>query len=339
MNDVLHRLRLSQVEQPDAWDDYVARNKGHLLQSYAWGELKTRFGWQAERLALGDGPQVRCGAQVLYRRLLPGLTIAYVPRGPVQLNGEFLDALIDAVRSKGAFALKLEPDWPRGDERERALRQAGFRPTPDTIQPAATIRIDLTRKLDQILAGMKSKWRYNIRLAEKKGVTVRAGTAADIPAFYALSRITSARDQFGIHPEHYYRTAFELLTACDAARLLIAEYEGETLAAIFVAAFGHEAIYLYGASGNAHRNVMPNHALHWAAIQWAKTRGCEWYDLWGVPEDVESDDERLPSSLYQFKQGFGGEVVHYTGAWDAVFFPAANRLYRAARRLRRSGLG
>ena len=105
---------------------------------------------------------------------------------------------------------------------------------------------------------------------------------------------------------------------------------------IFVTAFGREAIYLYGASGNEHRNVMPNHALHWAAIQWAKSRGCARYDLWGIPADAAAEDGRLPGSLYQFKQGFGGQVVQYTGAWDLVYGPLQHQVYRAARKLRRA---
>src|SRR5581483_4339808 len=118
-----------------------------------------------------------------------------------------------------------------------------------------------------------------------------------------------------------------------------AEYERQPLAMIFVTAFAQEAIYLYGASSNAERNRMPNHALHWAAIQWAKARGCSRYDLWGVPESIneETEETDLPSSLYQFKQGFGGEVVRYTGAWDFVYNPLLYRVYQMARRARKGG--
>ncbi len=340
MNVMIHHpLPLVRIDQPAVWDQFVIRNRGHLLQSSAWGELKSRFGWRAERWAWAEGDLLHSGAQVLYRRLLPGLQVAYLPRGPVTAEAGFLQALRESLRTRGVFLLKVEPDWLRGDSRDTLVDGAGLHHTPETVQPSATIRIDLTRDLDAILAAMKPKWRYNIRLAEKKGVVVRTGTAADLPAFYDLTRITAERDKFGIHSLEYYRAAFDLLTACESARLFIAEYEGQSLAMIFVTAFGHEAIYLYGASGNEHRNVMPNHALHWAAIQWAKTCGCEQYDLWGVPENINAEDERLPNSLYQFKQGFGGQVVHYTGAWDFVYVPAGYAIYRAARKIRRSGLG
>ncbi len=336
---------LVAIDNAARWDEFVARHDGHLLQSFAWGELKSRFGWRAERWGWTQDDSIRAGAQILFRRLLPAVTLAYVPRGPVLADLDedsavaFSQQLREVARSRGAFLFKIEPDWLRENPRDRALDRVGFSHSTETIQPSATIRLDLTPEPDAILAAMKPKWRYNIRLAEKKGVVVRAGTDADLPAFFELTRITGERDRFAVHSSEYYRAAFELLATRDDARLLIAEFQQQALAMIFVTAFGHEAIYLYGASGNEHRNVMPNHALHWAAIQWAKARGCTRYDLWGVPENAEQADANLPSSLYQFKQGFGGEVVYYSGAWDCVNSPVQYGLYRAARRARRSGLG
>ena len=208
------------------------------------------------------------------------------------------------------------------------------------VQPHTTIHVDLTRELDTILAQMKPKWRYNIRLADRKGVTVREGSADDAPLFYRLMQITGTRDHFAIHSLDYYHAAFELLH--DHARLFIAEYGREPLAAIFVTAFGAEAIYLYGASSNVHRERMPNHALHWAAIQWAKARGCTRYDLWGVgdrpnrsPRPVRSANTPLPDGLYQFKQGFGGHAVEYVGAYDVIFSQWKYEVYKRALTLRR----
>ncbi len=342
MSGVNHSAtNLTPINDAAAWDEFVTQHNGHVLQSYAWGELKSRFGWRVERWAQQADKQICAGAQILYRRLLPGLELAYIPRGPVNADADFLKTLRTVLRTRGVFLLKVEPDWLRDDPRNQILVAANLLASPETIQPPATIRIDLTRDLDAILAAMKPKWRYNIRLAEKKGVVARVGTTADLTAFYELSLITAQRDRFGIHGENYYRAAFDLLTARDAARLWIAEYEGQALAMIFVTAFGHEAIYLYGASGNEHRNVMPNHALHWAAIRWAKARGCTQYDLWGIPQNAGTagrDRAPLPDSLYQFKQGFGGEVVQYTGAWDFVYGPLQHQVYRAARSLRRAAL-
>lgn len=335
---------LYSVSDESSWNGWLEAAGGHVLQSFEWGELKQGFGWRVERLACGTSEKIHAGVQVLYRTLLPGLTVAYVPRGPVFQNDEqgrmLLQGLGDRVRRRGAFLLKVEPDWRQGDGRETLLQKADFAPSTETIQPPATIQIDLTADPETILARMKPKWRYNIRLAEKKGVTVRAATKADMPVFYELMNLTAARDRFAIHGYGYYAAVFARLSAGDHARLFLADFDGRTLAAIFVTAYGSEAVYLYGASSNEERNRMPNHALHWAAIKWAKARGCERYDLWGVPETIgEESEAALPSSLYQFKQGFGGEVVRYTGAWDRVYARLHFRAYRAARRVRRGSMG
>jgi len=336
---------LQIINEAGPWDAFMQSQNAHILQTFAWGELKSRYGWRAERIAWRDGAAISAAAQVLYRPLAPALTLAYVPRGPVVADAgllvPFLNELTLHVRARRVFMLKFEPDWRRGNKAEELLESVGAVRSSETIQPPATIQIDLTADLETILARMKSKWRYNIRLAEKKGVMVRAGTAADFDAFYQLMQLTGERDHFAIHGASYYRTAFELFDKQESVRLFIAEFEKQPLAMIFVTAFAHEAIYLYGASGNAERNRMPNHALHWAAIQWAKARGCAQYDLWGIPESVEetSDETNLPPSLYQFKQGFGGEVVHYTGAWDEVLSRPVHQVYKLARKTRKSGLG
>ncbi len=328
------------VENPaaHAWDDFVASRSGHILQSSAWGELKSKFGWSVHRLALAGAEEMIAGAQILFRRLPLGLCFAYIPRGPVaDFNEahtvEFLFNTIFAVaKSHNAFALKIEPNTWHFEPLTFNLRPS------TTIQPCTTLHLDLTRDLDAILAQMKPKWRYNIRLAERKGITVRAGSVDDLPTFYRLMQITSMRDKFAIHSADYYRTAFELFTARDYARLFVAEYAGEPLAMIFVTAFGGEAIYLYGASSNAHRERMPNHALHWAAIQWAKARGCTRYDLWGLGATTEAD-EQTAHGLYQFKQGFGGKLVQYAGGYDAVFSRWKYALYELAVKVRRGRLG
>jgi lipid II:glycine glycyltransferase (peptidoglycan interpeptide bridge formation enzyme) len=360
MRRVSTEFRIISNLDTRAWDDFAIERGGHLLQSAAWGELKARFGWSAQRVALAHGDTLNAGAQMLFRRLPLGLWIAYVPRGPIaDLNDRdalaaLLDALCATARARGAFALKIEPNWLNPPiSNSSTLRQAQGRLslgaslqsptsnqllTSNSIQPRTTIHIDLTRDLNAILAQMKPKWRYNIRLAERKGVIVRAGTADDIGTFYDLLKITSVRDAFAIHSEHYYRAAFELLVMPDHARLFVAEYEREPLAAIFVTAFGDEAIYLYGASSNAHRERMPNHALHWAAMQWAKARGCTRYDLWGIGAMADSDTSEA-HGLYQFKQGFGGSVVQYAGAYDAVFSRVRYALYTRAVAWRRGTMG
>jgi peptidoglycan pentaglycine glycine transferase (the first glycine) len=349
---------LRVVENPDerTWDDFVAAHGGHLLQSSAWGALKSRFGWNALRLALADGDKLIAGAQVLFLQLPLGLMLAYLPRGPVCDPNDnntvtmLLDAVCAAAKLHGAFALKLEPNiFAPYSVCEGMAKIDGYDSrNSDSIQPRTTIHLDLTRNLDAILAQMKPKWRYNIRLAERKGVIVRQGNSGDMATFHGLMQITGARDHFAIHSLDYYRAAFELLAPNERACLLIAEHGNEPLAALIVTAFGGEAIYLYGASSNVQRDRMPNHALHWAAIQWAKARGCARYDLWGIPEKAEGErtlssshvrPSSLPDGLQQFKQGFGGQPVRYIDARDIIFSRVRYAPYAKALAWRRAWSG
>lgn len=335
------------------WDERVcAAAGGHLLQSWAWGELKARFGWRAQRVAVGPA----C-AQVLYRALPGGLgTIAYVPKGPAVdfADRAALPALLNAIRPlarrQRAICLKIEPDLEAEDDvsspvgtgydlqdpTER-LRALGFRPSPQAVQPRRTILVDLDAEPEAILQRMKSKTRYNVRLAGRKGVTVRPGDEADLPAFYRLMEVTSQRDGFGIHSRAYYEMAHRLFVTPGRGRLLLAEYEGQLLAGLVVLAFGHTACYMYGASSDTHRSRMPTYLLQWEAMLWARAQGCRSYDLWGVPDEDEATLEAGFTQrhdglwgVYRFKRGFGGRLVRTVGAWDLVYAPLRYRLYTLA---------
>ena len=173
---------------------------------------------------------------------------------------------------------------------------------------------------------MKPKCRYNIRLAEKKGITVRAWD--DIPAFHEMMTATGGRDKFGVHSQEYYQRAYDLFHPKGTCELLVAEFEGEPLASLMVFANGKRAWYVYGASNDMERNRMPTYLLQWEAIRWAKARGCDEYDLWGVPDEneetLESQFESRHDGLwgvYRFKRGFGGEVKRAAQAVDRVYNP------------------
>jgi lipid II:glycine glycyltransferase (peptidoglycan interpeptide bridge formation enzyme) len=242
-----------------------------------------------------------------------------------------LDALSTAARDRGAIFLKIEPGWPEDSLPASHLESMSFRRSRQTIQPRSTIILDLRPDADEILRGMKSKWRYNIRLASRKGVEVRQATAEDLPAFYNLLAITSQRDGFDIHRREYYQAAWRHFHPQGLVELFLAHYGDELLAGLMAFRFGDTAYYLYGASSNRHRNRMPNHLLQWEAIQWAKQHGCAWYDFWGIPDEIgdatalekeaEEGDDGL-WGVYRFKQGFGGQVVRTAGAFDRVFRPA-----------------
>jgi len=287
-----------------------------------------------------------------------GVRLAYVPRGPV-LNWQdedevraMMDALKEEGRRLGSGVLKVEPELTDTVENRELMARLGFRASSQSIQPRSTIVVDLRTDPESILQGMKSKWRYNVRLAERKGVRVRVCEAGDLASFEALMQETAARDAFDVHEASYYRSAFELIAPGHAV-FLMAEYEGTPLAAIVVAQVGCKAWYLWGASGERERNRMPNHALQWAGMLWAKERGAQWYDTWGIPdelgilaqglrggdgsgtpvEEMPVDVESLPGhglwGVYRFKQGFGGMVVRSVGAWDVALTTSGFALYRA----------
>jgi lipid II:glycine glycyltransferase (peptidoglycan interpeptide bridge formation enzyme) len=344
------RVLVSNSPSPSLWDDFVvAQPAGHLMQASRWGEFKARFGWRMERVALEREGRIVAGAQVLFRSLPWGQTLAYVPKGPLVDwdDGEQVSALLrgvdDVARRQRAVALKIEPELPDGQLGPERLAGLGFRPG-HTIQPRSTIVVDLNPEPDAILAQMKSKWRYNVRLSARKGVSVREGARADLPAFQRLLEETGARDGFGVHSAAYHAAAYDLFVPAGQAVWLLAEIEGQMLAAIVVFAFGDRAWYFWGASSSQHRNLMPNHALQWAAMRWAQERGCRAYDLWGIPDEVGADPAAYEDpenwgtaglwGVYRFKRGFGGQVVRTIGAWDGVYSPIGYWLYRNAVGLR-----
>lgn len=306
------------------WQSFVrGRPELHLLQTAEWGELKSAFGWDAVRIISGE-----VGIQILFRKLSFGLTFAYIPKAEFDPS---LQTEVDEVcKRQHAVFCKLEPDgWNAG----RWLSDAGrWSPSPHNIQPPRTIVIDLRSTEDEILARMKQKTRYNIRLAEKKGVTVRAWD--DLGAFHKMMLVTGGRDNFGVHSLEYYRRAYELFHPTGMCELLVAEYEGKPLAALMIFAHGTRAWYVYGASNDEERNRMPTYLLQWEAMRWAKARGCEEYDLWGVPDEneetLEANFESRSDGLwgvYRFKRGFGGELKRAQQAVDRVYQPLLYKLY------------
>lgn len=309
----------------------------HLLQTEAWGRLKAQFGWQASRL----------GETVLLWRPLPlGLSLAYVPRGPLP-DGPALAAWAAEARRRRAVFLKVEPDLPDLPEHRAALAAAGLRPSPQTIQPRRSLVLDLAGSEDELLARMKPKTRYNVRLASKKDVVVRpAASAADLQAFTALMAVTGGRDGFGVHAPAYYQAAYALFHPAGQCELFLAEHAGVPLAGVMAFAHGERAWYFYGASSDQERPRMAPYLAQWEAIRWAKARGARWYDLWGVPDEdeaaLEAGFETRADGLwgvYRFKRGWGGQLVRSVGAWDLVLNPALYQAYRAYLRLRRQPLG
>ncbi len=296
-----------------------------FLQDEPWGELKTRFGWRALRLGAVDGDgTAQAGLQLLTRaaqplKFLPGAGIAYVPRGPIGLApleaiGPLLDETVRVAAGTGASFLRVEPTAEYFDTVGPVLAGLGFTRTRQYVQIRATGYVDLRPAEEQILAGFKSKTRYNVRLAGRRGVEVRTATAgADLDSFYGMTVVTGRRDGFAVHGQEYYDAVWETYRP-DAGQLLIAGVEGRDVAALFAVRCGSVATYLYGASTGAHRRAMPNYMLQWEAMRWGRAQGCETYDLWGLG-DPEIEDDPM-AGVNRFKEGFQPRRVLHPGAYD-----------------------
>ena len=333
-----YELRAVLNEQCEVWNCFVNEHpQGHFLQIWGWGELKSTSGWRPLRLALWDTTrnQIVAAAQVL-RRTAPHVPLqlgylAYIPKGPVldwsnkTLCDSFFVQLHSYLHRNGAIVLRLEPGQEADKEivLNRLTQQKMH--TTQAVQPLRTIILDITPNETTLLAQMKEKWRYNVRLAGRKGVTIRvAETIEDVQAWYKLLETTGERDQFGIHTLTYYIQVWRTFTPDDTVRLLLAECNGQLLAGIFVSVSARQAIYLYGASSNEQRQLMPNYLLQWEAIRWAKSRGACSYDFWGIPE-TEAEDEAM-AGVYRFKRGWGGRVVQFPGCYEYIYRPLTMRI-------------
>ena len=332
-----------------AWDEFIqAHPHGHILQTSAWGQLKSAFGWRAEPVRAGHD-----GALALFRSLPLGWTIAYVPRGPLAdwndavALGDLVSALDLVCRSRRAVCLKWEPDLPDSPACTGLLTALGFHPSPHTVQPRRSLVVDLAGAEADILGRMKQKTRYNIGLAAKKAVTVRAAQSpAEVEAFIALMAVTGARDHFAVHAPDYYRRAYALFHPSGHCQVFLSEYQGQALAGVMAFALGRRAWYFYGASSGRERNRMAPYLAQWEAMRWARARGALTYDLWGVPDEdeaaLEAEFEQRRDGLwgvYRFKRGFGGRLVRTVGAWDRVYHPVMYQAYVTYLRLRGQPLG
>lgn len=322
------------------WAKFLSSSPAaHILQTPAWGELKSDYDWKPVWVVSGT-----LGAQLLFQDLPLGFTVGYIPRGPVSLEGPvfqgnawktFQEELDGICREQKAVFLKVEPD---GWSAESEQPPPGWRVSSHSIQPPRTVLVSLEGDEDEVMARMKSKTRYNIRLAGRKGVSVRR--VDEIAPFYSLLEFTAERAEFGIHTREYYRKAFELFHPLGECAIFLAEYQGQPLASIMVFTRGRRCWYFYGASSREHRDLMAPYLVQWEAMRWAKDLGCTSYDLWGVPdEEFEVLEDQFTErsdglwGVYRFKRGFGGQLLRSPGPWDRVYRPGLYSLYLLRNRL------
>ncbi len=327
------------------FNEFIARfETGDLLQSFEWGDLKSRSGWTPVRIFAREGDEIVAAASLL-KRAIPktGRCIMYASRGPVldtrnaDLVRQFTEYMKQIALQHRAILIKIDPPVPVEDTVSEAnIRSAGFQLITAKgfggTQPKAVMQLDLDKNPEELMASFKEKWRYNIRLAGRKGVQVTMDCdKSDLPVFYSLLKETCRRDGFLVRGMSYFEDMWDILVPPGYMKLALTYYQDTPVAGALVYKFGDKAWYTYGASSNEHRNVMPNHLMQWTLIQWAQQAGCKWYDFRGVsPNKDGGADDRL-QGLNRFKEGFSPRYVEYIGEYDLVLSPGFYWLWNVAR--------
>lgn len=332
----MYTTRIIDEKEKQRYDQFVQKHpKGHFLQTFEWGEVKRFTGWQPLPLVLEKDGEIQASLLLLKRSLpIPGMKkcIFYSPRGPVVdlENEECCKVLFEGARKvaadHGAIFLKIDPDVEDSNQGFKdILSHCGFKKNETGldfagVQPAFVMRLDITPSETKLLENMHSKTRYNIRLAQRKGVTIReANGKEDLRRFYEILKETAERDHFLIRGYEYFETMWDQMVENGYAKVFIAEYEGKAVSATLAFILGDKVWYLYGASSNQYRNVMPNYLIQWDMICWARDHGCTLYDFRGVSGDM--DESNPLYGLYRFKKGFDGVLTEFVGDWDRVYSP------------------
>ncbi len=302
------------------WDEFVGRMEdGHHAQTSRWGLVQSHRGWDVDRLLLtGEGEQL-AGAQILSRSVARFGRVAYLDRGPLITAGrpDLTDSVIDALRRfsrERRIDLMIVQPPDHAHLLGAAMRNSGFGPSHIKMSLPATTVLDLRQEPDALLAGMKSKTRYNIRLGLRSGITVRRGDRSDVAVFHRMLEQTASRQGFVPNRLDYLLDLYETLGSwCE---VFVAEYEGQAVAGLLAMTFGDTVVYKRGAWSGEEGNRRPNEVMHWEAIKWANAHGFKRYDFDGIEPDIarsvlagEKVSGAAADSVTRFKLGFGGEVL------------------------------
>ena len=339
-------LRVGGERDQKRYEAFVRANHGTIEQSYEWGRFQEKIPLRGRFVALMalEGP-VCVATMLLVRQRLPfGKCWLSVGRGPLfhsktnvgHVWACFLPELKQVAQEMSAVFIRFElPEYAQPELRQQMEEFMGpgkknFCLAHAHYQPEWTLKVDLSGSLEDILRQMKPKGRYNIKVAQKHEVAVRAThDSRDVHAFYDILRKTGERDRFGIHDEKYYQTLVTFLAKNDLGALYVAEKDGQIVAGMIATFYGETGTYYYGASDHAHRPLMAPYLLQWEALQEAKRRGCLWYDFLGV---APPDSPNHPwAGVTDFKEKFGGIRVEYPKAREWVLSRGWYFLIRAAK--------
>lgn len=324
-------MKLTEITNQKVLDEFVAASGGDFLQSWSWGEFQQAQGHEIKRLGIFDADKL-LGAVTLIKKSLPlAINYYFAPRGPVVQSSIVWNYLTEELKKvarqeKIAF-LRFEPpvtDGQDGHEEWKKITQAKEIHKTISLEPEQTSILDLSQSEKDLLANMHSKTRYNIRLAQKKGVEVFIATAEDFSSWWDLLQATGTRDGFRLHSKAYYQAMLKV----SGMKLYLARHEQSILAGILVSEFASTATYVHGASSNDGRHLMAPHLLQWQAICDAQAAGYKVYDFYGV------DKLKWPG-VTKFKDGFAGQNLAYLGTFDLVWQAGYYKLYGILRGLLR----
>ncbi|MBU1037084.1 aminoacyltransferase, partial [Patescibacteria group bacterium] len=316
-------------------DDFgLAQSPSQLLQSFAWGEFQQQLGHQVWRIGIIENENLIATAQIIEHCLPLGKSYLYCPRGPVinaqnlANNEQIIKLFLKKTRditiqtsTKEEMFFRFEPTF------DFVLTDSHLSPTKD-IQPSQTLIINLTQTEEILSKNLHHKTRYNIKLAEKKGIIIKEGSLSDFTKVWPLFEQTAKRDRFRLHSKNYYQ---QMLKVVPHLKIWLALYEKKIIATLMAGYFGDTATYLHGASSYKHRSLMAPLLLQWQVIKNTKTSGYHYYDLHGI---APTRDPHHPwAGITRFKKGFGGQEFSYPGTFDFIFQPFWYKMYKIFRKV------
>lgn len=338
-------IRLAVETDKEIWNSFVlsAKDRASFLQSWEWGQFQQAVNVSCWRLLVEQDGVVKAVALVVKHSLPLGQSWLYLPHGPVITEVSLIPSVLqelnayvtELAQKESAMFVRIDPLLLESEK--NILTAAGYKKSRKEVQPKDTLLLNLLQTEEELLAGMHKKTRYNIRLAEKKGVTVRFSSAEeDVKLFLKLTKEVAARTNFHFHDDEYYFSLLRELGKSGMAEVAIVEHEGDVLAAHIMVYFGAKATYAHGASSLLKKQLMAPTLLYWKTIQRAKEKGCASYDFYGIAPEGSGDNHPW-SGVTRMKVGFGGKQVSYVGAHDLITKPLNYSLFTIVKKVRSLG--
>ncbi|MFH0818748.1 MAG: peptidoglycan bridge formation glycyltransferase FemA/FemB family protein [Patescibacteria group bacterium] len=315
-------MKVKNILDKAKWNEWVQKNNGSFLQSWQWGAFQYSYGRNVEYLAVEEENKIKAGTLLIKYALPAGRFYYFSPYGPIKYHEEILENIRDKANKEKVIFWRYESEGPSGNQVK-------------ALHPQTSLILNMQAKSEGILLNeMKSKTRYNIKLAQKKDVKIRVSTdMKDLDIFYDLISATARRQKINIHPKSYYQAMLHTLEADGMLKIYLAEYEGKALAANMMIFFEPTVTYLHGGTSDSHRELMAPHLLQWQAICDALHQGYKYYDFFGI---ADSDDPAHPwAGITRFKKGFGGEIITHYGTWEMPLNTLWYNAYRVSKKLRK----